>query len=491
MNDTTLNAWTELLSEPGFPPDWLDRVKEAFADLFKPAGRYYDAGLKDTALRSPEIAADNVPFAAMIQSQNAASGPYGGMSIAIFPVEKERPLLTFVVGTGGLDPDDGILGRPGHGRKVQAICSWLNATYGNGSLVAWAKQDVTRVDLELPKTIQSQFSDHQGAFGKYGSVIYGLFAGTNNADANRAAIAAFFDLYFEERLTKVRSGRPEADRQQVRGAWASHLMHDLSQDTVVSLLRSRRYVVIEGPPGTGKTRLATHLLKDVYGDKGTSIQFHPNTTYEAFVGGLAPRHDSSGLGLNFAPAPGFLMKAAREASADPSRNYLLHIDEINRADLAKVLGEAIYLFEPNDSREIDLSLDFGEGYGTKLSLPDNLHVLGTMNTADRSLAVVDVAVRRRFAFAKLWPQAAVVRERDNDTMNKAFDALVDIFIEHASDDALNLVPGHSYFLPTAGLPPERQLQVTLKPLLEEYLAQGYVGGFAEPIRAYIQWLDSL
>ena len=237
--------------------------------------------------------------------------------------------------------------------------------------------------------------------------------------------------------------------------------------------------------------MARCFVSDAYGGNGKSVQFHPNTTYENFVGGLAPTQTQGGLGLSFAPKPGYLMEASALASANPDRDFLLHIDEINRADLSKILGEAIYLFEPGEQRTIDLPYDFGEPHGDQLSLPSNLHVLGTMNTADRSLAIVDVAVRRRFAFTKLWPQRSVVAAQDDATMTQAFDDLMLIFVEYATSDAFDLVPGHSYFLLSPGLTAAEQLKVTLKPLLEEYLAQGYVGGFSEPIRSYLQWIESL
>jgi 5-methylcytosine-specific restriction protein B len=189
------------------------------------------------------------------------------------------------------------------------------------------------------------------------------------------------------------------------------------------------------------------------------------------------------------------MDAVKLALDQPEGSpVLLHIDEINRADLAKVLGEAIYLFEPNAPRKIRLPFDFGEPFRNELSLPPNLHVLGTMNTADRSLAIVDVAVRRRFAFAKLWPQVSVVEQHGGALMLRAFKELIDIFIDHASGDAFNLIPGHSYFIqpdPADDHAARTQLKVTLVPLLEEYLSQGYVVGFSEEIRAYLQWIDSL
>ena len=100
------------------------------------------------------------------------------------------------------------------------------------------------------------------------------------------------------------------------------------------------------------------------------------------------------------------MRAAEEALKHPAQPFLLHVDEINRADLAKILGEAIFLLEPqsDEKRDLDLAYDFGASFGSRFSIPENLHLLGTMNSADRSIAIVDVAVRRRFAFVKLWPQ---------------------------------------------------------------------------------------
>jgi 5-methylcytosine-specific restriction protein B len=239
--------------------------------------------------------------------------------------------------------------------------------------------------------------------------------------------------------------------------------------------------------------MALELLGGVYRGRGFTIQFHPNTTYENFVGGLAPRQTGTELGLGFAPLPGALMEAARQAAEQPGEPFLLHIDEINRADLSKVLGEAIYLLEAGDvqPRTLELAYDFGQASGKRFALPANLHILGTMNSADRSIAIVDIAVRRRFAFVKLWPQLRVVREHGCPFMEEAFVNLTSIFVEHATRDAFDLVPGHSYFLERDEVAARRRLKVTLGPLLEEYLAQGYVAGFSEPIRSYLQWIESV
>lgn len=471
---------------------WAERNRVAFDGLFgSPEGRYPKAAAKAVTLRAPEISADSgIPFAAYIHPSNPPSGPYSGLSFVIFPVPDQPCLIGMVVGTQGLTPDEAILGRPGHARKAQAICAWLNGEYGGGSFVAWAKQDPTRTDL--PFSGGKSWPVYKTVFDRYGKEMYALYRPTTNRAGTEAALTAFLDLLFEERGYRPIASC-QASYESIRGNWFEHLMPGVERSQVVDLLATRRYVIIQGPPGTGKTMMATEILREDYGDRGRSIQFHPNTTYENFIGGLAPASAAGDLGFRFAPMPGFLMEAAAQALSDSSRNHLLHIDEINRSDLGKILGEAIFLLEAtaNSGRRIDLPYDFGEPFHRTFFLPQNLHILGTMNSADRSIAIVDVAVRRRFAFVSLWPRMSVVEQHGCATMQNEFKDLVSIFVEHATDDVFPLVPGHSYFLESDEARAKQSLKVNLAPLLEEYLAQGYVGGFAEPIRAYLQKLRSL
>jgi 5-methylcytosine-specific restriction protein B len=473
---------------------WSDKAKSAFAEIFGASGgRYPDKANKVVTLRAPEFkGGTGVPFASLIHPSNPDSGAYGGMSFVVFPIPDGPSMLAMVIGTQGLSPDEEVLARPGHGRKVSAICNWLNKKYGQGNLLAWAKQDPVRIDLDVPGNIKRLFPEYNSIFERYGKVIYGFFVPNGNLDASADALKAFLDLMFEERgIYPLKSAADDSAR--IRSEYFTHLMPDVTEEEVYKLLQERRFVVLQGPPGTGKTRMALQLLHKAYKGNGFSIQFHPNTTYENFVGGLAPVQTSDVMGFRFAPQQGFLMKAASIAFQYPGQPFLLHIDEINRADLAKVLGEAIFLLESrsDEQRELELPYDFGEPFQNKLHLPDNLYILGTMNSADRSIAIVDVAVRRRFSFVKLWPQLKVVQENAGELMNKAFMELVTIFVEYASDDALALVPGHSYFLEKDDVKAARYLKVNLAPLLEEYLTQGYVAGFADPINAYLQWIESL
>jgi 5-methylcytosine-specific restriction protein B len=424
-----------------------------------------------------------VPYAALIGPDQETSGPYGGMSFVMFPADQPGTpaLIGMVVGTNGLAPDEAILGRPGHARKCAAIAAWLN---GRAPRSAWAKRDPVRIDLGLPRTLPLEA--WRSACDRYGQVLYALFQPSTERSAGedlvRLALTAFLDLFFEERRISPKRAF-QNDAEEVRRQYLARVLPDTSADDVSRLLADRRFVVLEGPPGTGKTRMAEDVLRSRYGGHGKIVQFHPSTTYESFVGGLAPEAGGE-LGFRFAPTPGVLMRAAEEARRSPERRYLLVVDEINRADLAKVLGEAIYLFEPGEpDRSVDLAHEF-PGVGRTLRIPSNLDVLGTMNSADRSIAILDIAVRRRFAFVPLWPQLAVVEAHSGQKLRVAFHDLLTIFVEHATDDALALLPGHSYFLGDDDSASDRLL-TGVRPLLEEYLAQGYVTGFADEIRAYL------
>lgn len=350
---------------------WSERNKAAFETLFgSPGGRYPKQSLKALTVRAPGMSGDSgVPFAAYIHPQNPPSGPYSGLSFVMFPASDHPCLIGMVVGTQGLAPDEAILGRPGHSRKTRAICSWLNQKNGRGSLVAWAKQDPTRTDLHIPENVAKRWPAYKSVFDRYGKEMYALYCPTDNRAGTEAALTAFLDLLFEERGYEPIASAQDS-YHSIRAEWFNHLMPSVENSQVADLLATRRYVIIQGPPGTGKTMMATELLRTAYGGRGRTVQFHPNTTYENFIGGLAPASTTADLGFRFTAVPGFLMEAAAQALQDPSNNYLLHIDEINRADLGKILGEAIFLLEPTAlGRRIELPYDFGKPFHRTFFMP--------------------------------------------------------------------------------------------------------------------------
>ena len=170
-------------------------------------------------------------------------------------------------------------------------------------------------------------------------------------------------------------------------------------------------------------------------------------------------------------------------------------DEINRADLGKILGEAIYLFESREiaegkSRKVTLPQTLEDGT-KEIQIPENLYILGTMNSADRSIAILDLAVRRRFAFVDIWPDSDVIESQKIPLANEAYSRLQDIFAQYALEDAIVLLPGHSYFLAENESQLINRFQYELLPLLREYLQEGRLGSCESEIRAYIDWIEGL
>ena len=172
---------------------------------------------------------------------------------------------------------------------------------------------------------------------------------------------------------------------------------------VEKLLDDKRQVIFQGPPGTGKTFVARKLAACLAGspERVRIVQFHPSFAYEDFVQGYRPTLQAGQPGFELRDGP--LLEAAERARKEPDASHFLIIDEINRGNLAKVFGELYFLLEYRDE---EMRLQYSD---KPFSLPGNLHVVGTMNTADRSIALVDLALRRRFHFVEFHPDQPPVR----------------------------------------------------------------------------------
>lgn len=172
---------------------------------------------------------------------------------------------------------------------------------------------------------------------------------------------------------------------------------------VIEVLGNKRQVILQGPPGTGKTFLARKLARFLAPSENVRlVQFHPSYAYEDFIQGYRPV--SKEFGLTFEVKDGVFVELARKAQDNPAQNFILIIDEINRGNLAKVFGELYFLLEYRDEEVI---LQYGNSK-EPFKLPTNLKIIGTMNTADRSIASLDAAIRRRFAFIDLKPDVKPV-----------------------------------------------------------------------------------
>jgi 5-methylcytosine-specific restriction protein B len=181
---------------------------------------------------------------------------------------------------------------------------------------------------------------------------------------------------------------------------ATLLPHRWLQE-VLDLLQRKRQVVFYGPPGTGKTFVAQKLGDHIVAAGGNFrvVQFHPSYSYEDFFEGFRPRAAATDTGVGFELVGGPLRAMAEAALDDPSHPYLLIIDEINRGNIAKVFGELYFLLEYRDAA-VSLLYSPEEDF----QLPKNLYIIGTMNTADRSIALIDTAMRRRFYFFRFSPE---------------------------------------------------------------------------------------
>lgn len=174
-------------------------------------------------------------------------------------------------------------------------------------------------------------------------------------------------------------------------------LSEQNYDTLVALLNHKKNIILQGPPGVGKTFMAKRLAYSIIGEKREDnvklIQFHQSYSYEDFIMGYKP--DADGFYLE----EGLFYKLCKQAEDNPTENFYLIIDEINRGNLSRIFGELMMLIE-KDYRDTELYIAYSD---EPFSVPGNLYLIGTMNTADRSLAMIDYALRRRFSFFTMTP----------------------------------------------------------------------------------------
>ncbi len=228
----------------------------------------------------------------------------------------------------------------------------------------------------------------------------------------------------------------------------------------------KKNVIFQGPPGTGKTfiaeKLANHLIAGTDG-KVELVYFHPNYTYEDFIQGLRPIVENRIL--RYEMEDGIFKRFCQEAEDNDTEPFVMMIDEINRAKLSRVFGELMYLLEYRD-KEVTL----GSG-GRKFRIPDNVYLIGTMNTADRSIALVDHALRRRFTFITIPPNYEVLAKylEKNELPSKQLINTLSALNHEINDPKFEV--GISFFMksgPALRLEMKSIWQGEIEPYLREY-----------------------
>lgn len=383
--------------------------------------------------------------------------------------------------------------------RVLILAKGVSAT--NPPAVDWMVNEETL-------TIEEYFqSEHQKSAIRYGNsylhAVYDL-----SEPLEQESIDADLDSLIEEYLSRIGeapvaeqidgtkepepdpyransdSTQPQPEPITVENAMAGVFLNIEKVESILTLLRNKKNIVLQGPPGVGKSFIAKNLAYGLMEAKDNGrvemIQFHQSYAYEDFVQGYRP--SDAGFELKNGLFHQFCSKAAR----DPDRPYIFVIDEINRGNLSKIFGELMLLIEADKrGKDWQVPLTYSKDLGERFYVPENLYLVGLMNTADRSLAMVDYALRRRFAFIDLLPEfksEGFARHlRDNGAEDGLIATIASRMIalnDRIAKDSTNLGPGfcigHSFFCsrPDNGVYDnawyEQIIRFEIEPLVREY-----------------------
>lgn len=418
-----------------------------------------------------------------IHPEEQTSGPFHDFSLTIFPNDQNKPwLICLGIGSSGFKNDYELATYPG----LRRLFAKLTNERG------FCKSNFSDIETSLPKSITSRedIQHIKNTIKTYTKVLPACqIIDDPNSYEGKKIISAFIAGYAKLRDWPSNKNHRKAISEAIEPFIETDDIDETEE--IKNLINERKYIVLQGPPGTGKTRTAKSVAENIDA-KTFFTQFHAETTFSDFIFGIRP--DTENEKLRYQTYLGNFSRAVKYAVENTSEKVILIIDEINRANLSNVLGPVFYLFEHKmDTSNVEVEI----APNLKVTkLPENFFVIATMNTADRSLAVVDFALRRRFAWYNKSPKIikgsskklgniSVTKITEEEYFFKEdFAAIEEIFDWYATSNELNLQPGEGYFIAGSEIEMRNRLRFEIFPLIKEYLQEGLLRNATEEFNNY-------
>lgn len=414
-------------------------------------------------------------FFGLISSEEEPSGPYHDLSLVIFPDREGEPwLISLIVGSLGFKNDYELASLPG----VRRLFSSITSRDG------FCKSSFLDIASNLPRQLKQKIPNLDKTLQSYSKFILACeIIWDPESEVGRKVIEGFVAAYVRLRGFPKNADQRKAVNEAVNAAKEiSNISKAKAIDEekeVLDLIRKRRFVILQGAPGTGKTRLSKIISEELNAETFFT-QFHAETSYSDFIYGIKPALEAGEVA--YIEQKGIFYESLKKAKENPEKKVVLIIDEINRANLSNILGPIFYLFEYQSEEKNLVDIDIGGEFKVN-TIPLNYYVICTMNTADRSLAVVDFALRRRFAWYTLKPHV-IKPTGKNKFFTKDFLAFSEIFNWYASSEELPLQPGHAYFIAENEDEMKSRIKFELLPLIREYLAEGVLANAKDEFAKY-------